>query len=155
MQTFLPYEDFNQSAAVLDRQRLGKQRVENLQIARAILTPPDDIHGWANHPAVKMWVGYERALLQYQAAICFEWSNVREYNDTCMVKTIKLMREADVYHLADSPNAPRPPWLGDERFHASHRSNLLRKDPDHYRQYWPNEPDDLLYVWPTKEEATS
>ena len=28
MQTFLPYEDFRASARVLDRQRLGKQRVE-------------------------------------------------------------------------------------------------------------------------------
>lgn len=36
MQTFLPYEDFNQSTAVLDRQRLGKQRVEALQLLKAI-----------------------------------------------------------------------------------------------------------------------
>lgn len=28
MQTFLPYPDFVESASVLDRQRLGKQRVE-------------------------------------------------------------------------------------------------------------------------------
>jgi len=28
MQTFLPYPDFARSAAVLDRQRLGKQRLE-------------------------------------------------------------------------------------------------------------------------------
>ena len=32
MQTFLPFPDFQQSAAVLDRVRLGKQRVEALQI---------------------------------------------------------------------------------------------------------------------------
>lgn len=36
MQTFLPYPDFRQSAKVLDRARLGKQRVECLQLARAI-----------------------------------------------------------------------------------------------------------------------
>ena len=34
MQTFLPYPDFARSAAVLDRQRLGKQRVEVLQILK-------------------------------------------------------------------------------------------------------------------------
>ena len=32
MQTFLPYADFAQSAKVLDMKRLGKQRVEVLQL---------------------------------------------------------------------------------------------------------------------------
>src|SRR3546814_11842397 len=40
-----------------------------------------------------------------------------------------------------------PPWLGNAAFHASHRSNLLRKDPGFYGRYgWP-EPPDLPYVW--------
>jgi hypothetical protein len=41
-----------------------------------------------------------------------------------------------------------PPWLGDEAFHASHRSNLLRKNPEWYGQFGWTEPDDLPYVWP-------
>jgi hypothetical protein len=45
----------------------------------------------------------------------------------------------------------KPPWLGNEDFHRSHRSNLLRKYPEHYRQFWPDEPDNLPYFWPTKE----
>jgi hypothetical protein len=44
-----------------------------------------------------------------------------------------------------------PPWLGDEAFHAAHRSNLLRKAPEYYRSFWPEEPDDLEYVWPVIE----
>ena len=36
MQTFLPYPDFRQSAACLDYRRLGKQRVEGVQILKAI-----------------------------------------------------------------------------------------------------------------------
>jgi len=35
MQTFLPYADFARCAEVLDPRRLGKQRVEALQIMRA------------------------------------------------------------------------------------------------------------------------
>jgi hypothetical protein len=35
VQTFLPYADFAESARVLDRARLGKQRVEALQVLRA------------------------------------------------------------------------------------------------------------------------
>lgn len=37
MQTFLPYSSFKDSAAVLDNRRLGKQRVENLQIMQVLL----------------------------------------------------------------------------------------------------------------------
>ena len=36
MQTFLPYESFAESAKVLDWRRLGKQRVEGMQIIKAI-----------------------------------------------------------------------------------------------------------------------
>lgn len=36
MQTFLPYADFSMSAKCLDYRRLGKQRVEAMQILNAI-----------------------------------------------------------------------------------------------------------------------
>ena len=62
MQTFLPYPDYAASAKVLDRQRLGKQRVENLQIIKALLDPT---YGWQNHPAVKMWRGHIISCLLY------------------------------------------------------------------------------------------
>lgn len=42
-----------------------------------------------------------------------------------------------------------PTWLGDPAFHASHRSNLLRKDFLHYAQFGWTEPPNLEYVWPT------
>ncbi len=52
MQTFLPYPDFKRSAKVLDYRRLGKQRVEALQILKALQV---ENYGWRNHPIVKMW----------------------------------------------------------------------------------------------------
>ena len=39
MQTFLPYADFIASAEVLDQKRLGKQRVETIQVLRGLTTP--------------------------------------------------------------------------------------------------------------------
>ena len=39
MQTFLPYSNFQKTAEVLDYRRLGKQRVEGMQIIKTILTP--------------------------------------------------------------------------------------------------------------------
>ena len=53
MQTFLPYESFEESASVLDWRRLGKQRVEGMQIINAINNPKKQ--GWQNHPATIMW----------------------------------------------------------------------------------------------------
>lgn len=136
MQTFLPYESYADSAAALDRQRLGKQRVETLQIMNALVFGG----GWSNHPAVRMWRGHEWALYDYQEATVAEWLR-RGYRDTCLVKTRLL--------LPDDAEDTTPPWLGDPAFHRSHQSNLLRKDPEHYGQYFPDTPLNLPYVWPT------
>lgn len=139
MQTFLPYADFDKSAKSLDRQRLGKQRVETMQIMNAILNPN---YGWQNHPAVNMWRGHESTLLEYQEAICKEWVN-RGYKDTCLQKTINLVDSVKT-------KTTRPGWIGDYEFHLSHQSNLLRKLPEHYSQHFLNVPDDLPYVWPVE-----
>lgn len=69
MQTFLPYADFDRCAEVLDNRRLGKQRVETLQIMRALTVPG---YAWQSHPAVLMWKGYEEALAAYGMAVCRE-----------------------------------------------------------------------------------
>jgi hypothetical protein len=44
---------------------------------------------------------------------------------------------------------PKPPWLGLEIYHASHRSNLLRKDPVWYGKFGWIESPDLPYYWPS------
>ncbi len=54
MQTFLPDPDFTVSAQLLDTRRLGKQRVEALQVLRALTR---ESYGWKSHPAVLMWGG--------------------------------------------------------------------------------------------------
>lgn len=143
MQTFLPYECFYESAKVLDRQRLGKQRVETLQILRCLRGITT---GWRNHPAVKMWAGYENALALYGIAICNQWKE-RGYKDTCLAKIVDLATHC--------PTVERPPWLGREDIHSSHRAVLLYKDPEWYGQWgWHETPvgedanGKLQYVWP-------
>jgi hypothetical protein len=135
MQTFLPYQDFLRSAKVLDRQRLGKQRVEVLQLLRAI----SDGGAWSNHPAAKMWRCNTNALVLYGLIMCNEWQT-RGYLDTCYDKISE--------HTTPGIGCVMPSWLGDEAFHASHRSNLLRKDPSHYGKFGWSEPPDLPYIWP-------
>ena len=62
MQTFLPDPDFERTARILDDRRLGKQRVEVLQILNAMHRTSG---GWVNHPATRMWRGFEPALVAY------------------------------------------------------------------------------------------
>ncbi|WP_432561431.1 MSMEG_6728 family protein [Kineococcus sp. SYSU DK003] len=142
MQTFLPYADFARSAAVLDGPRLGKQRVETLQVLRALELPD---YGWANHPAVRMWRGCTPALVSYGLACVAEWTRTGRADSTR-----RLISEfAPEVVGVPQHEIPMPPWLGDEALHLSHRSALLRKDPAIYRPLFGDaEPDDLPYVWP-------
>lgn len=142
MQTFLPYADFAKSAEVLDNKRLGKQRVETLQIIKALTQPG---YGWQNHPAVKMWRGHLFQLLDYQYAICREWVEVRGFKDTCLDKSIDIVMSSNWYAELDDD----PAWLGNADLHASHRSNLVRKNAIHYTPLFEaGLSDSLEYVWP-------
>jgi hypothetical protein len=135
VQTFLPYPSFSESARVLDDPRLGKQRVECYQVIRTL----DGVtQGWRHHPVVKMWRGHETSLLEYSSVVCEEWIR-RGYVDTVLEKL--------QVHARPDPPVP-PPWMGDERIHASHRSNLLRKDPEFYGKLGWTDPPDLPYFWP-------
>lgn len=140
MQTFLPYPVFEQSARVLDRARLGKQRIETQQLLSANLAGT----GWKNHPAAKMWRGYEPALIVYGIAMCDEWIR-RGYRDTRRPLFVEWGREL----FEPGQQIEFPPFIGDPRFHASHRSNLLRKNPEHYGQFGWTEAPDMPYYWPS------
>lgn len=131
MQTFLPVPDFKESAKLLDYRRLCKQRVEAFQLIKAIENPS---YGWRKHPATTMWINHKEALGAYMNACIEEWI-ARGYKNT-----MKL------YPVSDNPIMPS--WLGDEKFHLSHKSNLIRKLPEYYGKFWPDVPNDLPYVWP-------
>lgn len=139
MQTFLPYEDFAESARVLDYRRLGKQRVEAWQIIKAL---NGESRGWVNHPAVKMWDGHIPALAQYAIAITEEWIS-RGYNDSMLERFRAIGGEVKL-----------PDWLGNRELHISHRSNLIRKLPEFYGPLWPGLDGSLEYVWPTRAGLT-
>lgn len=148
MQTFLPYADFRATAGVLDDRRLGKQRVEALQILRALTR---ETYGWKRHPAVLMWTGAESGLVTYGLEICAEWVR-RGRPDTCaatiradagLAAVVVAETEADAAALGALPW-----WLGDERLHGSHRAALLRKEPSWYAGRFPDADADEPYWWP-------
>jgi hypothetical protein len=144
VQTFLPCATFGRSAAALDTRRLGKQRVEALQILRALVWPE---YGWKNHPAVRMWRGFTPALVAYGVAVCDEWRR-RGHRDGMRAVLLDYTGGREPTWSWCLAEGLLPPWLGDEALHRSHRSALLRKDPDHYRPLFPDVPADLDYVWP-------
>lgn len=131
MITLLPYSDYNKTAQVLDDKHLSNQRKQVLDI----LTKVNPIH-----PATKMWNGYAGQLVKYGVAICFEWR--RRGNKDTFLEKIEEHYDWDL---------KEPPWLGDERVHASHRANLIRKDPLHYliKLKWKDDPKTPFY-WPVK-----
>jgi len=174
MQTFLPYDNFSMSARVLDNKRLGKQRVEALQILKVLnfgpyqmlvnyksdqtpiwesctqeefneakrnKTPRVRKTPWYNHPAVQMWKGYSNGLFLYLEEMVREWK-LRGGVDTCLEKAKEFKTNGPVL---------LPDWLGNESFHLSHQSNLLRKHPSYYGMYFMGVSNDLPYIWPSKD----
>jgi len=188
MQTFLPYASYAESAKALDNKRLGKQRVETLQVFQVLLgerlvtsdkvvkqvsvkdndgehitvdrvtkvprpreawdREPVKSKGWTHHPAVMMWRGHELELLKYQEAICAEWTD-RGFRDSCLEKTHYLLAP----HM-DELKEGAPSFIGNEDFHTSHKSNLIRKDEDHYAKQWDGLNGDLPYLWPVTAAST-
>ncbi|MBK3632759.1 MSMEG_6728 family protein [Streptomyces sp. MBT97] len=103
-----------------------------------------------------MWTGYEEALVRYGLEICGVWTATGRA-DTCAASltagfTGQAAGVRTQERLAEAGELP--PWLGDPAFHRSHRSALLRKDPEFYTALFPGVPDDLPYVWPPSDRDT-
>lgn len=159
MQTFfVSTGPVSRTAEQLDRARLGKQRVEAMQILLVLLQR--DTHGvrriargWVNHPAAKMWRGHELALAEYTTSMCDEWLR-RGYRDTVKstVNRVMAVAWADNQQIGSS----LPAWVEDAEFFSrlcsSHRLALLHKNYEYYRQLgWPEDTLPLAphkYVWP-------
>ena len=141
MQTLLPYPNYIRSVQSLDMKRLGKQRVEAMQIIK-ILENYDQSVGWKNHPAVKMWVGYINSLKYYTNCCIDEWIK-RGYKNT--------ITKYNVDHQNEDP------WyIGNADFHRAMRARLIEKNEEFYL---PKFPDDKnfnkgKYFWPDNKTKT-
>lgn len=113
MQIFLPYPDVGTSLRILDKLRLGKQRVEAKQIIDSI----QNGGGWKHHPCIKMYRNY------------LEWL-IRYYNFSLNEYKYRGGNNIKLTPLASVGAYVQPTWLGENKFHLSHRSNLLRKAID-------------------------
>ena len=130
--TFVTSPDLIKNAKALDYRRLGKQRVEAYQIWRTLKGLS---HGWKNHPAVKMWRGYDCFLAMYCNSCIDEWI-LRGYKNT-MVK------------LPHCGNPKKPEWWGREDVIKSHQASLNRKKPDFYH-FEVSQEEYPGYIWPVQ-----
>ena len=130
IQTFLPYADFEQSAAVLDYKRLGAQINECCTLLGA-LHETNEKGGYANHPAAKMWRGHELQLAQFGLVCEEEWEKrgykVRK-NRTTLEQHLDWARDGEMAH---------PWWFGLPAVHLQYQRLLLLKNYDLYSQYFP------------------
>lgn len=117
MQTFLPYPDFEKSAAVLDRNRLNAMRRESKMVLTIIRkTKSGETNRFINQPLLKQWYGYEDALLMYRRAVMLEWQK-RGYKNSD-----EIPQEIDF-------NVPN--WFGDNIYHYQMQVVLCRKAYEH------------------------
>ena len=134
MMTFIIIGDFILNARLLDKVRLGKQRVEAIQILNAILNGG----GWANHPIVIAWKYYINALKYYTNCIILEWIKRGGTNNLPLYEISGIIMV--------------PWWSQWDRLHQSHRAMLMRKDPFYYQDKFIVDPEynSYGYIWPDK-----
>lgn len=147
MQTFVPYTNHSDTAAVLDDKRLFKQLVESKQLIVAIT----EGGGWSNHPAALMWTGYIPALIEYTCVLAAEWETRGWFNRG------KPYEQSFTTWVADRPEIHEPielPWWWGGPIHYTHKLKLTWKLPIHYESRFqmvaPNvEPH---YYWPVRRQ---
>lgn len=127
MQTFLPFTDLTMSVQCLDYKRLGKQRVEALQIINSLANPN---YGYKHHPVKLLWANHVDAL-KYYCNLCIQEWELRGYHNTM-----------EYYALPEFVELP----IFEPMLYVSHQSNLLRKDRPYYCKYFDG-PSDIDYVW--------
>jgi len=103
-----------------------------------------------------MWKENIPALSLY-GIICVNVWLSKSYKDTCREKILLALNrnlsgtwtEETLLEMSEEREF-YPFWFGWEKFHSSHRSNLLRKNYDFYKQYGWKEDTTIPYYWPVQ-----
>jgi hypothetical protein len=152
MQTFWIDDDPRNTAKVLDWRRLGKQRVEVLQILRALA---GETMGWRHHSLTRAWAGHVNALVVYGEAICLEWrQRCRKPCDreVCAGDCSRDSCLSKIRAYANGGPVVWPGWVDDPLIRLAYRAKLLRKKPEHYGRLWPGVPADFEWRFVTKTQ---
>jgi hypothetical protein len=143
VQTFCPVDVVSDIPSFIDDKRLGKQIIESQQIFKSLTFAG---YGWKSHPATKMWDGSRGALVEYTKFFNDEWVVRRGKSHGGWLNLVKIVESV----VVPAVEFALPSWWGRHDVHDSHKSNLVRKLPEHYSVFWPEVGPDLPYVWPVR-----
>lgn len=155
MQTFMPFQDYEYTAQVLDNKRLNKQILEGYQIMK-VLSGASESGAWRNHPAALMWKGSEHHLMDYIDHMVYEadWRGIKTDKNVSNLKTLKQS-------FSHMWGKTIPFWQTNQdmlkRITTTHKVNLYRKDPIIYAQFATAKDSEFntpccgkcLYYWAT------
>lgn len=149
MQTFLPYPDPAETARCLRTDDLLEQINDVLTILGVL--HETESTGWALHPVVKMWAGYDVHLGNY-GLVLIEEATHRTGLSASVIGDIAQKGDKIAWHLECATSGEytlvSPRWMTSPDLHEAHRSELLRRDPMYYRSFFPTTPMDVNQYWP-------
>ena len=132
MQLYLPYPDFEKSVQCLTTNHLNRVRTNCQLMAKAFLEPSR----WCYHPSFKAWKPYYKAFQYYHDCVVKEWIG-RGFNTKA------------VLFGAPKPERKDMPWfIGNDRYHSSMRSNLIRLNFTYKERCEWVEDGKQPYLWP-------
>lgn len=98
-----------------------------------VLPDDDFIHNPRRHPCIRMWLGFETALMGYINAHIEDWIE-RGY--------VNNMQTYDV-----PPDYKRPSWSYSEQIMNEFRSTLVQRELERYEDLWYSLKDDMVVVF--------
>jgi len=143
--TWLTRASLLDTASDLETDLLFQTMEESIVLLTDLVYESDTREETLAHPVSKMWMGYEKSLAAYAAAISFELH-------TRGVAGQQHLTAKSVANALGDDEFMLPPWLGDADVLRSHRSNLARRWPEQYSELWAQTPARMPYVWPFVDE---
>lgn len=162
IQTWLPHANLLASAAALHPDDLARQRIHNWQLISLLscyLVSDENLWHccWREHPLVLQWKNYLPFLMEYNRAVAKVYNRgsatggqlmPASQPDPVLTQCEELFDAAVEAGACDAEVSFVPGWIGNAGYHASHQSNLVRKNPEFYSNLFPNVTENLKYVWP-------
>ncbi len=174
--TFCVADCPKECAKALDNRRLGKQRVEAMQIIN--LLESDKKKGFKHHPASLMWKDHINGLKYYCNCIIEEWisrgfkntmdlydisylddtstnTNVKDNtpekkDNTATNKKDNTEKKKDNTATNTTEKVTLPWWFTNKCLQMSHKCSLQRKDPKYYKFDVDSAYMLTGYIWPSK-----
>lgn len=157
MNTFLPYDNFEKCASILDNKRLNKQILECTQIINVILKKVNLVKnennkkGWWNHPVFNLWMNkntgkfYIYQLIKYTDILFDEWIRRGYNNSTWLNKRYDYLFLIDKNKNKFASKTNKLKWS--KKFHIMMKANLIRKDEFYYSKFFKNIKPQEGYIW--------